>query len=226
MDWSLILQYKTWMYSIWSTSMGFLMWKNIRLATKTSHLCLLEAEILQNSCFGAAILKSKMAATTVVRSRVSGSYIKEHTKCYQCANFHTFFTKWTIFSLIYCTNVEHSNPGGTSTKQFPCQFCSKSYQKKSNLCPHEQSTHRQTLIGLEPGSYKTIRPKKFNLNGETGPCNKSRNKEAELALENLLSDDEPDENAMIDLTVTNKQHLLKGQTRSIRPNNESKRRKV
>ena len=61
--------------------------------TKTIHLCLLEGEILQNSCFGAAILKSKMAATTVVRSRVSCSYIKEHTKYYQSANSHTFFTK-------------------------------------------------------------------------------------------------------------------------------------
>jgi len=80
MDWILILQYKTWMYSIWGSSMGFLRWKNIGLDTKTSHLCLLEAEILQNSCFGAAILKSKMAATTVVQSRVSCYYIKKHKK--------------------------------------------------------------------------------------------------------------------------------------------------
>ena len=106
MDWSLILQYKTWMYSILSTSMGFLRWKNIGLTTKTSHLCLLEAEILQNSCFRAAILKSKMAAAKVVQSRVSCSYIKEHTKYYQCANFHTFFTKWTI-SLKSWPNLLH-----------------------------------------------------------------------------------------------------------------------
>jgi len=56
-----------------------------------------------------------------------------------------------------------------------------------------------------PGSYKTIRPeKKFNLNGEAGPRKKSTSKEAELALGNLLSDEEPDEDAMIDLTVLTK----------------------
>jgi len=63
---------------------------------------------------------------------------------------------------------------------------------------------------MEPGSYKTIRLKKnFNLNGETGPRKKSKNKEAELALEHLLSKEEPDENTMIDLTATNEQYLEK-----------------
>jgi len=85
---------------------------------------------------------------------------------------------------------------------------SPTIRKKGNLCCHEQSTHRETLIRLQPGSYKTARQKKFNLNKEMGPHKKSRNKEVELTLENLLvTDEEPDTNAMIDLTVANEQYL-------------------
>lgn len=81
--------------------------------------------------------------------------------------------------------------------------CPKSYRKKGYLCRHKQISHHQVLT--EPGSCKTLRPKKkANPNGEAGLCKRSRSNNAELALEDLLSEDEqPDEAAMVDLTVTN-----------------------
>ena len=47
------------------------------------------------------------------------------------------------------------------------------------------------------------------------PCKKLRNKGAELALKSLLtSDEEPDESAMVDLTVANEQYLERNVERS------------
>ena len=54
------------------------------------------AELLLFQFLQAAILKSKMAAKIGVGSRGSINFLKEHEKLYKCANFHTFFKKWTI----------------------------------------------------------------------------------------------------------------------------------
>jgi len=52
--------------------------------------------------------------------------------------------------------------------------------------------------------------KKANPNGEAGPCKKSKSREAKLALEDLLSEEEEsNEAAILDLTVVNEQYRPK-----------------
>jgi len=106
---------------------------------------------------------------------------------------------------------DHSNPGGTSAKQYLCRYCPKSNRKKGNLCRHEQLSHRQALNENESVSSVTLRPKKkANPDGEAGPRKKSKGKEAELALEDLLSEEEePNEAAMTDMTIVNEQYRSK-----------------
>jgi len=55
------------------------------------------------------------------------------------------------------------NPGGSSTKQFLCHYCSKSCSRVrlSNFYRHEQTIHSQTALGQKPGSFETIRSKKM-----------------------------------------------------------------
>ena len=94
------------------------------------------------------------------------------------------------------------NPGGPSVKQHCCPNCSKSFSRVSNLYRHEQTIHGQTMLGQERGSYQSIRlKKKLTAEVELSPCKKDQGKGAEFTSENLaMSDEEPDESAMTDLT--------------------------